>query len=142
MGLSLGYFLSQQGVQVEIFEASPTLGGLAGALVLKDGTTVDRFYHTILSSDGYLRELCAELDLTTQLRFQETKMGFYDQGEIHSMNSVLEFLRFPPLGWIDRFERSVLWEFAFRGRRVPKYTDQWFRLCEITSWNLCGVVCL
>src|SRR5687768_8512956 len=37
-----------------------------------------------------------------QLRFRETRMGFLYQGKIYSMNSVVEFLRFPPLGWIDR----------------------------------------
>jgi protoporphyrinogen oxidase len=113
MGLSLGYFLSQQGAQVEIFEGSPILGGLAGPITLEDGTQVDRFYHTILSSDSHLRQLCAELDLTDQLRFRETRMGFYHrassvrEGNIYSMNNVVEFLRFPPLGWIDRFRLGM-----------------------------------
>lgn len=103
MGVTIGYFLAQQGVQVEIFEASPSLGGLAGPLSLDDGTTVDRFYHAILSSDSHLRELCEELGIADRLRFRETKMGFFYKGEIHSMNNVVEFFRFPPLGWIDRF---------------------------------------
>ncbi|MFN8460815.1 MAG: FAD-dependent oxidoreductase [Anaerolineales bacterium] len=30
MGISLGYFLSKQGMDVTIYEASPVLGGLAG----------------------------------------------------------------------------------------------------------------
>jgi protoporphyrinogen oxidase len=107
MGISLGYFLSQQGVQVEIFEASPVLGGLAGPIILDDGTQVDRFYHAILSSDGHLRRLCTELGIADQLRFRGTKMGFYYEGAIHSMNSVFEFLRFPPLGWIDRFRLGL-----------------------------------
>jgi protoporphyrinogen oxidase len=107
MGISLGYFLSQQGVKVEIFEASPVLGGLAGSLNLEDGTAVDRFYHTILSSDSHLRELATELGIADQLRFRETRMGFYHHGKIHSMNNVVEFLRFPPLGWIDRFRLGL-----------------------------------
>ncbi|MCC7353659.1 MAG: NAD(P)/FAD-dependent oxidoreductase [Anaerolineae bacterium] len=107
MGISLGYFLSQQGAQVEIFEASSVLGGLAGPLVLGDGTQVDRFYHAILSSDSHLRQLCAELGIADQLRFRQTKTGFYYQGRIHSMNNVVEFLRFPPLGWIDRFRLGL-----------------------------------
>jgi protoporphyrinogen oxidase len=41
------------------------------------------------------------------MRFRETKMGFYHQGKIHSMNSTLEFLRFPLLGWIDRFRLGL-----------------------------------
>lgn len=107
MGISLGYFLSQQGVQVEIFEASPMLGGLAGPLMLDDGTAVDRFYHAILSSDSHLRQLCTDLGIADQLRFRETKMGFYYDGAIYSMNSMMEFLRFPPLGWVDRFRLGL-----------------------------------
>jgi protoporphyrinogen oxidase len=107
MGTCIGYFLSKRGVEVEIFEASPMLGGLAGPLTLEDGTTVDRFYHAILSSDSHLRQLCEELGIADQLRFHETRMGFFYKGKIHSMNNVIEFLRFPPLGWIDRFRLGL-----------------------------------
>lgn len=129
MGISLGYFLSRQGVKVEIFEASPVLGGLAGPLILEDGTAVDRFYHAILSSDSHLGQLCAELDLGDKLRFRETRMGFYYQGQIHSMNNVVEFLRFPPLGWIDRFRLglTVLYaQFVRDWRRLESIpVDRW-----------------
>lgn len=107
MGITLGYLLSQQGASVEIFEASPTVGGLAGPLVLPDGVEVDRFYHAILSSDAYLRQLCRDLQIEDQMRFRETRMGFYYQNEIHPMNGVVDFLRFPPLGWIDRFRLGL-----------------------------------
>jgi protoporphyrinogen oxidase len=107
MGVCLGYFLSQKGVEVEIFESSSRLGGLAGSITLEDGTAVDRFYHTILSSDNSLSQLCTELGIASQLRFKETRMGFFYKGEIHSMNNIVEFLRFPPLGWIDRFRLGL-----------------------------------
>jgi protoporphyrinogen oxidase len=107
MGISLGYYLSRAGVQVEIFEASPVLGGLAGPYMLEDGTAVDRFYHAILSSDSHLRQLCEELNIADQLRFRQTKMGFYYQGQVYSMNNIIEFLRFPPLNWLDRFRLGL-----------------------------------
>ena len=107
MGVSVGYFLARRGLPVEIFEASPTLGGLAGPLVLPDGTSIDRFYHAILSSDSHLQQLCRELGIDDQLRFRPTRMGFYHDGQIFSMNSTLEFLRFPPLGWVDRFRLGL-----------------------------------
>jgi protoporphyrinogen oxidase len=47
------------------------------------------------------------LGIDDQLRFRETRMGFYHNGSIYSMNSVVEFLRFPPLGWIDRFRLGL-----------------------------------
>lgn len=107
MGISLGYFLSKQGVSVTIYEASPVLGGLAGPIVLEDGTEVDRFYHAVLSSDRHLSDLCKELGIFDQMRFKETKTGFYYKGAIHPMNNIIEFLKFPPLGWIDRFRLGL-----------------------------------
>jgi protoporphyrinogen oxidase len=101
-GISLGYFLSRQGVSVDIFEASAVLGGLAGPLVLDDGTPVDRFYHAILPSDDHLWQLCHELGIEDQFRFRQTKNAFYVDGAIHSMNSAAEFLRFKPLSLIER----------------------------------------
>lgn len=125
MGTSIGYFLSKQGVDVEIFEASPMLGGLAGPLTLEDGTIVDRFYHAILSSDSHLRELCEELGIADQFRFRETRMGFFYKGKIHSMNNVIEFLRFPPLGWVDRFRLGLTVLYA-------QFVRNWHKLESIS----------
>lgn len=124
MGICLGYFLSKKGVQVEIFEASPMLGGLAGPITLADGTTIDRFYHAILSSDGNLRELCEELGIEDQLRFNQTRMGFFHNSKIYSMNNIVEFLRFPPLGWIDRFRLGFTVLYA-------QFIRDWHRLESI-----------
>jgi protoporphyrinogen oxidase len=101
-GVSLGYFLAREGASVDIFEASPVLGGLAGPLVLEDGTAVDRFYHAILPSDDHLWQLCKELGIEDRLRFQQTKNAFFVDGGIHSMNSAIEFLGFKPLKPLDR----------------------------------------
>lgn len=131
MGISLGYFLSRLGVQVEIFEASPVLGGLAGPIYLEDGTAIDRFYHAILSSDSHLRSLCTELGIADQLRFAETKMGFYYKGAIHPMNNMVDFLRFPPLGWIDRFRLGLTIVYA-------QFVNNWRKLegVSVEKWLL------
>jgi protoporphyrinogen oxidase len=107
MGITLAYYLSKAGAQVEIFEASPVLGGLAGPMTLPEGTEVDRFYHAILSSDAHLNELCGELGIADQMRFKETKTGFYFDNRIYSMNNVIEFLKFPPLSMVDRVRLGV-----------------------------------
>ncbi len=106
-GISVGYFLAKQGVQVEIFEASKTIGGLAGTIGLQDGTRVDRFYHALLSSDSSVRGLCEELGIANRLKFREVGTGFYHRGRIHPMNGSLDFLRFPLLGWTDRFRLGL-----------------------------------
>ncbi|MBL0344068.1 NAD(P)/FAD-dependent oxidoreductase [Candidatus Villigracilis affinis] len=131
MGVCLGYYLSEQGAEVEIFEASSTIGGLAGSITLEDGTRVDRFYHALLSSDSHLSGLCNQLGIADQLRFNETRMGFFYRGRIHSMNNVLEFLRFPPLGWIDRFRLGLTVLYA-------QFVKDWHKLESISveKWLL------
>ena len=107
LGIALGYFLARRGIRCEIFEASPVMGGLAGPRILDDGTAVDRFYHTILSSDAHLASLCAELGIDGQLRFRRTRSAFYIDGGLYSMNSLVEFLGFRPLTPLQRVALGV-----------------------------------
>ncbi|MEW6402217.1 MAG: NAD(P)/FAD-dependent oxidoreductase [Chloroflexota bacterium] len=131
MGICLGYFLTKQGISVTLYEASPVLGGLAGPIVLDDGTSIDRFYHAILSSDRHMRELCLELGIAEQLRFKETKTGFFYKNEIHPMNNMVDFLKFPPLGWIDRFRLGLT-------VLAAQFIKDWRNLetVSVTSWLL------
>jgi protoporphyrinogen oxidase len=135
MGISLGYFLSQEGVKVEIYEASPDLGGLAGQVLLENGTSVDRFSHAILSSDTFLRQLCDELDLAGHLQLKAKRMGIYHKGEIHPVNGIFNFLRFPTLGWIDRLRLCL-------AVLCTQYLQGWRRLEGVSAeeWlvQLCG----
>ena len=106
-GVALGYFLARKGVEVDIFEASPTLGGLAGPMLLEDGTAVDRFYHAILPSDECLHQVCEELNLQGQLRFKGTANAFFVNGVTSTMNSAAEFLKFPPLTPYERIRLAL-----------------------------------
>ncbi len=107
MGITAAYFLTRQGWRVDLYESAPTLGGLAGPLTLPDGAVVDRFYHAILSSDSSLRTLCQELGIEDQMRFRQTQMGFYYDSRLFSMNDLRDFLRFPPLSWVDRVRLGI-----------------------------------
>jgi len=104
LGTSLGYFLSQAGADVHVVERSSNLGGLVAPIELDElgGTRVDRYYHCILSSDRHFIDLIEEVGLGDQLRQVETKMGFYHDARLFPMSTPLEFLRFPPLGMVDR----------------------------------------
>jgi protoporphyrinogen oxidase len=104
LGTSLGYFLSQAGAEVHLVERSSNLGGLVAPIELEElgGTRVDRYYHCILNSDRHFIDLIEEVGLGNQLRQVETKMGFYHDARLFPMSTPLEFLRFPPLGMLDR----------------------------------------
>ena len=60
-----------------------------------------------LLSDSHLRALLGELGLDDDMRWVETKTGFYTDGRLHSMSNTLEFLRFPPLRLIDKLRLGL-----------------------------------
>jgi protoporphyrinogen oxidase len=105
-GLTAAYKLGQQGVDVTIVEAAPDLGGLNRSFDF--GSFLwDKFYHCILTSDSYLLDLIKELDLESDLRWTETKTGFYSKHGLHSMSNSIEFLRFPPLSLWQKFRLAL-----------------------------------
>src|SRR5262245_32411536 len=101
LGMTLAYRLAQCGQRVTLCEAAPQLGGLASAWNLGDAVW-DRHYHVTLLSDTHLRALLDELGLEREMRWIETKTGFYCGGKLYSMSSSWEFLTFPPLSLWER----------------------------------------
>jgi protoporphyrinogen oxidase len=124
MGLKVARDLMACGQQVTVCEAAPTLGGLTGAWQL--GSVVwDRFYHVTLHSDTKLRDLLRELDLENEIRWVQTKTGFYSDGKLISMSNTAEFMRFPPLNF---FQKLRLGGTIFYASRI----GNWRRLEQIT----------
>ena len=109
LGMTMALRLAQRGQRVTLFEGASQLGGLASEWQLGD-ITWDRHYHVTLLSDTALRGLLTELDLEDQVRWVQTKTGFYTDGHLYSMSNSLEFLRFPPLNLVDKFRlaRTIL----------------------------------
>lgn len=101
LGMTLAHRLAQAGKNVTLFEASQQLGGLASAWQLGD-VVWDRHYHVTLMSDTHTRGLLDELELEREMRWVQTKTGFYTDGQLHSMSSSLEFLKFSPLNMVDK----------------------------------------
>ncbi|MEA2604888.1 MAG: hypothetical protein QOF89_5880 [Acidobacteriota bacterium] len=104
LGMTLAHRFAKAGHDVTLFEAAPELGGLAAPWNLDGphGIVWDRHYHVTLLSDVHLRALWAELGIESELRWAETRTGFFSGGRFHSMSNALEFLRFPPLGLVGK----------------------------------------
>ncbi len=113
LGMTLAHRLAQHGEDVTLFETAPSLGGLASAWSLGD-IVWDRHYHVTLMSDGRLRALLAELKLETELVWVQTRTGFYTGDRLYSMSNTLEFLRFPPLGLVDKLRLGATVFYASR----------------------------
>ncbi len=101
LGAALALRLRDQGHRITLIEGAPRLGGLASPQTVGD-VTWDRFYHVISLSDLHLRALLDEIGLGDQLRWTNTRTGFYSDDVLYSLSSSLEFLRFPPLSLVDK----------------------------------------
>ncbi|GAC1302341.1 MAG: NAD(P)/FAD-dependent oxidoreductase [Vulcanimicrobiaceae bacterium] len=106
LGLTLALRLAEGGTPVTVFEAAPEFGGLAAAWTVGD-VTWDRHYHVTLFSDARLRTLLDDLGLGAEVRWTSVGTGFYSGGRFHPMNGALDFLRFPPLGLIDKLRLGL-----------------------------------
>jgi protoporphyrinogen oxidase len=95
-GLTSAFYLLRQGAEVTVFESRPQLGGLATYFDFGQFCW-DKFYHCILTSDRPLLQLINDLGLTLELRWTETKVGFFADKTLYPMTTSLDFLRFPPL---------------------------------------------
>jgi protoporphyrinogen oxidase len=134
LGLSLANELQKRGVRVTVLEAGPELGGLASPWELHDAetgrnVTWDRHYHVTLLSDTRLRQLLGEIGLAEDMRWIETKTGFYSGGKMYSMSSTLEFLTFPPLRLWEKFRLGMT---IFGASKITN----WRRLerIPVTDW--------
>jgi protoporphyrinogen oxidase len=119
LGMTLAHRLRQQGKNVTLFESADNLGGLASAWKLGD-VVWDRHYHVTLLSDMHLRALLAELGLEREMQWVETRTGFYTEGKLYSMSNTLEFLRFPPLGLLDKLRLGATVFYASKVKRWQK----------------------
>lgn len=122
LGLTLGRDLARAGHRVTLYEAAPDLGGLAAAWTLGP-VTWDRHYHVILGSDAALLGLLDELGLGGEVRWSSTRTGFYVDGRLYSMSNALDFLRFPPLGPVDKLRLAATLLRAARLRRWEPLED-------------------
>src|SRR4030095_11929771 len=128
LGMTLAHRLGKHGKRVTLFEGANSLGGLASAWDLGD-VVWDRHYHVTLLSDTYLRSLLAELELEKEMEWVETKTGFYTDGRMYSMSNTLEFLRFPPLGLLDKLRLGATIFFASRVKNWQKLEK-----IPVTDW--------
>jgi protoporphyrinogen oxidase len=133
LGMTLALRLSQEGHKVTIYESAERAGGLTSSWNM-DGIVWDRFYHVILMSDLHTRKILKEIGLEDDLRWVETKTGFYSDGKLHSMSNLIEFFKFPPINLIDKFRLGLTIFVASRIRNWQRleniYVADW-----LTRWS-------
>ena len=133
-GLTTAYYLLKAGHRATVFEASPSVGGLASSVRVQ-GVWIDKFYHCILPMDTALLSLVEELGMGGDVYWRETEMGFMYRERVYSLTTPSDLLRFSPLSVIDRLRLGLTGLYARRLR-------SWEALERVTAkdWltRLCG----
>jgi protoporphyrinogen oxidase len=113
-GMTTAHRLMQGGHEVDLYEASPYLGGLVRTFEV-GGSKLEAYYHHIFSTDTTIIKLIEELGVADRLRWVESKVGWFDNGKIYPFVTALDLLRFSPLPPIDRIKLGLM-AVRLRGR--------------------------
>src|SRR5216684_3015198 len=105
-GLTAAFYLLRAGHQVTVIESRQQLGGLATCFDFGPFCW-DKFYHCILTSDQPLLHLISDIGLSNELRWTETKVGFFTDFGLHSFTSTMDFLRFPAISLWEKFRLGL-----------------------------------
>lgn len=125
MGLTLAYELVKKGYDVTIFEKDDRVGGMSASFDF-DGLIIERYYHFFCTPDAPIFKLLKELGIDHLLKWKETKMGFFYEGQLYKWGNPAALLLFPRLGLISKI-RFGLQVFLSVKR------DQWDKLDRITA---------
>lgn len=105
-GLTAGYSLAKKGHSVTIIEASSEIGGLASGFKINN-KNLEKAYHFVYKGDKHTKKLLKKLDIDSKLKFFPSSISTFYDGELYSMMSPLDLLRFKPLSFIDRIRAGV-----------------------------------
>lgn len=134
MGLAAAYRAAKNGHMVEVFEASPEPGGMAGHFDF-DGISLERFYHFVCKTDTPTFELLSELGIGESVRWRNTSMGFVTGGKLFKWGDPFALLSYPGRSLFNKLRYGL---FAF----VCVNRDNWPALEHESaeSWILrwCG----
>ncbi|MGF0236892.1 NAD(P)/FAD-dependent oxidoreductase [Rhodococcus sp. IEGM1300] len=106
MGLAVAYQLSRDGYTPVVFEADDRIGGMTAAFDFS-GLCIERYYHFHCISDHAFLKVLEELDLADQMRWVETKMGYWYNNELQPWGNPLALLRFRGLSLVAKFRYGL-----------------------------------
>lgn len=128
MGLMVAMELLKRGHEVDIYERDDRIGGMSASFDF-DGLEIERYYHFICKTDFALFDLLKELDLSDKLRWTDTKMGFYYNGQLYKWGTPLALLTFPGLGIISKIRYGM---HAMYAKSIKDWRP--FDHIQATSW--------
>jgi protoporphyrinogen oxidase len=108
MGLAAGYRAAREGHSVDVIEAAPEPGGMAGHFDF-GGLSLERFYHFVCLSDHPTFELMDELGIGDKMMWRKTTMGYFD-GKLHAWGDPVSLFKYTGLNIFQKMRYGL---FAF-----------------------------
>ena len=100
-GLSAGYFLSQKGVDVAIFEKESFSGGLAASYSVESWRwPLEQHYHHLFTSDYEIKKLARALGV--KINYRRVKTSNLTDNGYFPLDSPLGLLLYPKLNCLDK----------------------------------------
>lgn len=106
-GLAAAYRLTQQGFEVQVFEASNNLGGLAATYETR-GDRIEKFYHHLSRSEDTIVDLAQNLGLDDLIEWHYKSDAYYVNGTVYPMDTIWEIAAYPYLSFYDKFRLGML----------------------------------
>lgn len=106
-GLTAAFALAKAGHKVSVFEKDSFAGGLASGF--KDERwewPLERFYHHLFQSDHAILGLAQEIG--SEVIFRRPITAVWSHGQAYPFDSPIAVLKFPHLGFIDKFRTGVV----------------------------------
>ena len=164
MGLAVAYQLARDGHHPIVFEADDRLGGMTATFDFS-GLNIERYYHFHCISDHAFLAILDELGLADQMRWVETKMGYWYQNRLQPWGNPVALLKFRGLslmaklryglhaflctkredwrpldkvearGWIKRWVGEEAWEVLWRRLFEYKFHEYSTGLSAAWIWS-------
>lgn len=134
MGLAAAYRAAKNGHEVDLIEAAPEPGGMAGHFDF-DGVSLERFYHFVCKTDHPTFDLLKELGLPDAMQWRVTSMGVFTGGKVHGWGDPVSLLRFPHLSLWQKLRYGLFALVSVRKNEWPAIEDE-----SAKSWIMrwCG----
>jgi len=121
--LAAAYQAVADGHQVDVIEAAPEPGGMAGHFDF-DGDSIERFYHFVCHTDYPTFDLLRELGISHLLHWVPTSMGFYTEGRLNLWGNPIALLKLPGVSLMSKFRYGLLAFISVRRDTWPALEDQ------------------
>lgn len=130
MGLAAAYRAAKSGHQVDLIEAAPEPGGMAGHFDF-DGVSLERFYHFVCKTDYPTFDLLKELGLDGAVQWRDTSMGLFTHGKLHRWGDPIALLKFPHLSLWQKIRYGLFALVSVRKNNwpaiEPETANSWIR---------------